>query len=387
MIQYNFPTVLFYGANSLQELAKVVKSKGLNNLLMITDPGLVSVGLAKQTQKIITKSKLKIDIFDGVNPNPVEDNVTKGVKKYQSGKYDGIIALGGGSAMDVAKTIRFMAVHDPPLAQYDDAFGGEEKIVNPLPPLYAIPTTAGTGSEVGRSSVITLKETGKKTIFFHPDLIPDIAVLDPTLTTGLPPHITAATGMDAFTHCMEAYLVDNFHPMADAIAVEGMKLILENLPKVIKDPENIDARGKMLLAASMGAIAFQKGLGMIHSMAHPLSAEHNLHHGLANAMLIPASLEFSIKKALDEKMVSLIKKFKNITEIISCNTLSNIDNLPYLLRVFINSAGINLGLENENIREDQIKKLSQLAFEDSCHVTHPFPVTIKDFAIVLSNSL
>ena len=387
MIQYNFPTVLFYGANSLQELAKVVKSKGLNNLLMITDPGLVSVGLAKQTQKILTKSKLKIDIFDGINPNPVEENVTKGVKKYQSGKYDGIIALGGGSAMDVAKTIRFMVVHDPPLAQYDDAFGGEEKIVNPLPPLYAIPTTAGTGSEVGRSSVITIKETGRKTIFFHPDLIPDIAVLDPKLTIGLPSHITAATGMDAFTHCMEAYLVDNFHPMADAIAVEGMKLILENLPKVIKEPENIDARGKMLLAASMGAIAFQKGLGMIHSMAHPLSAEHNLHHGLANAMLIPASLEFSIKKALDEKMVSLIEKFKNITEIISCNTLSDIDNLPYLLREFINSAGINLGLENENIREDQIKKLSQLAFEDSCHVTHPFPVTIKDFATVLSNSL
>ena len=378
---------MFYGANSLQELAKVVKSKGLNNLLMITDSGLVSIGLAKQTQKILTKSKLKIDIFDGINPNPVEENVTKGVKKYQSGKYDGIIALGGGSAMDVAKTIRFMVVHDPPLAQYDDAVGGEEKIVNPLPPLYAIPTTAGTGSEVGRSSVITIKETGRKTIFFHPDLIPDIAVLDPKLTIGLPPHITAATGMDAFTHCMEAYLVDNFHPMADAIAVEGMKLILENLPKVIKEPENIDARGKMLLAASMGAIAFQKGLGMIHSMAHPLSAEHNLHHGLANAMLIPASLEFSIKKALDEKMVSLIEKFKNITEIISCKTLSNIDNLPYILREFINSAGINLGLENENIREDQIKKLSQLAFEDSCHVTHPFPVTIKDFATVLSNSL
>ena len=387
MIQYNFPTVLFYGANSLQELAKVVKSKGLNNLLMITDSGLVSIGLAKQTQKILTKSKLKIDIFDGINPNPVEENVTKGVKKYQSGKYDGIIALGGGSAMDVAKTIRFMVVHDPPLAQYDDAVGGEEKIVNPLPPLYAIPTTAGTGSEVGRSSVITIKETGRKTIFFHPDLMPDIAVLDPTLTIGLPPHITAATGMDAFTHCMEAYLVDSFHPMADAIAVEGMKLIMTNLPKVIEKPDDLDARGQMLLAASMGAIAFQKGLGMIHSLAHPLSAEHNLHHGLANAMLIPASLEFSIKKALDEKMVSLIEKFKNITEIISCNTLSDIDNIPYLLREFINSAGINLGLENENIREDQIKKLSQLAFEDSCHATHPFPVTKNDFKTVYTNAL
>ena len=387
MIQYNFPTVLFYGEDSVKELPSAILKQGLKTLLLVTDPGLVKIGLAEQVVDKLTASELEIKIYDGVHPNPIEEDVTTGVEMYKSGGFAGVIALGGGSAMDVAKTIRFMVVHDSPLFQYDDAIGGEEKIVNPLPPLYAIPTTAGTGSEVGRSSVITLKETGKKTIFFHPDLMPDIAVLDPTLTTGLPPHITAATGMDAFTHCMEAYLADNFHPMADAIAVEGMKLILENLPKVIKEPENIDARGKMLLAASMGAIAFQKGLGMIHSMAHPLSAEHNLHHGLANAMLIPASLEFSIKKALDEKMVSLIEKFKNITEIISCNTLSNIYNLPYLLREFINSTGINLGLENENIKEGQIKKLSQLAFEDSCHVTHPFPVTIKDFATVLSNSL
>ena len=387
MIQYNFPTVLFYGANSLQELAKVVKSKGLNNLLMITDPGLVSVGLAKQTQKILSKSKLKIDIFDGVNPNPVEENVIEGVLKYNSSKYDGIIALGGGSAMDVAKTIRFMVVHDPPLAQYDDAFGGEEKIVNPLPPLYAIPTTAGTGSEVGRSSVITIKETGRKTIFFHPDLIPDIAVLDPKLTIGLPSHITAATGMDAFTHCMEAYLVDNFHPMADAIAVEGMKLILENLPKVIKEPENIDARGKMLLAASMGAIAFQKGLGMIHSMAHPLSAKYNIHHGLANALLIKFSMEFTLTKALEMPNQALVEKLKLIGNIISNSITEDVTLIPEILNKFINSLGISPGLVQHGILSNHIPELAQLAFEDSCHATHPFPVTINDFNIVYTNAL
>ena len=387
MIQYNFPTVLFYGANSLQELAKVVKSKGLNNLLMITDSGLVSIGLAKQTQKILTKSKLKIDIFDGINPNPVEENVTKGVKKYQSGKYDGIIALGGGSAMDVAKTIRFMVVHDPPLAQYDDAVGGEEKIVNPLPPLYAIPTTAGTGSEVGRSSVITIKETGRKTIFFHPDLIPDIAVLDPKLTIGLPPHITAATGMDAFTHCLEAYLVDNFHPMADAIAIEGMKLILENLPKVIKEPKNIDARGKMLLAASMGAIAFQKGLGMIHSMAHPLSAKYNIHHGLANALLIKFGMEFTLTKALEKPNQALVEKLKLIGNIISNSITEDVTLIPEILNKFINSLGISPGLVQHGILSNHIPELAQLAFEDSCHATHPFPVTINDFNIVYTNAL
>ena len=387
MIQYNFPTVLFYGANSLQELAKVVKSKGLNNLLMITDSGLVSIGLAKQTQKILTKSKLKIDIFDGINPNPVEENVTKGVKKYQSGKYDGIIALGGGSAMDVAKTIRFMVVHDPPLAQYDDAVGGEEKIVNPLPPLYAIPTTAGTGSEVGRSSVITIKETGRKTIFFHPALIPDIAVLDPKLTIGLPPHITAATGMDAFTHCLEAYLVDNFHPMADAIAIEGMKLILENLPKVIKEPENIDARGKMLLAASMGAIAFQKGLGMIHSMAHPLSAKYNIHHGLANALLIKFGMEFTLTKALEKPNQALVEKLKLIGNIISNSITEDVTLIPEILNKFINSLGISPGLVQHGILSNHIPELAQLAFEDSCHATHPFPVTINDFNIVYTNAL
>ena len=387
MNQYNFPTVLFYGADALKDLAPAIQKRGLKSLLLVTDPGLVQIGLADSVKNTLTDTGLDIEIFDDVHPNPIEEDVTTGVEMYKSGGFDGIIALGGGSAMDVAKTIRFMAVHEPPLAQYDDALGGDAKIVNPMPPLFAIPTTAGTGSEVGRSSVITLKETGRKTIFFHPGLMPDIAVLDPILTIGLPPHITAATGMDAFTHCAEAYLVDSFHPMADALAVEGMKMIVANLPKVLDEPGNLDARGKMLLAASMGATAFQKGLGMIHSMAHPLSAEFNIHHGLANALLIKFGMEFTIAKTLETSNQALMEKLNLIGNIILNSTTEDVALLPENLNNFIHNLGISGGLEQHGILPYHIPKLAQLAFEDSCHATHPFPVSIEDFHAVYTRAL
>ena len=387
MIQYHFPTVLFYGSDPLKDLAPAIQKRGLTSLLLVTDPGLVQIGLADSVKSSLTSSELNIEIYDDVHPNPIEEDVTTGVEMYKSGGFDGIIALGGGSAMDVAKTIRFMAVHEPPLAQYDDAVGGDAKIVNPMPPLFAIPTTAGTGSEVGRSSVITLKETGRKTIFFHPGLMPDIAVLDPKLTIGLPPHITAATGMDAFTHCAEAYLVDSFHPMADALAVEGMKMIVANLPKVLDEPGNLDARGKMLLAAFMGATAFQKGLGMIHSMAHPLSAEFNIHHGLANALLIKFGMEFTIAKTLETSNQALMEKLNLIGNIILNSTTEDVALLPENLNNFIHNLGISGGLEQHGILPNHIPKLAQLAFEDSCHATHPFPVSIEDFHAVYTRAL
>ena len=387
MIQFNFPTVLLFGENSINQLPTKIKEEGVKKLLLVTDPGLIEIGLADKVKEKLTSSGFKINIFDGVHPNPLEEDVTLGVKAYQRNDYDGIIALGGGSAMDVAKTIRFMAVHDPPLSQYDDAICGDIKIVHPMPPLFAIPTTAGTGSEVGRSSVIALKETGKKTIFFHPNLMPDIAVLDPMLTVGLPPYITAATGMDAFTHCMEAYLVDSFHPMADAIALEGMKMIIENLPKVIDNPKDLDARGKMLLAATMGATAFQKGLGMIHSMAHPLSAEYNIHHGLANALLITFGLEFTQNKAIETKNQGLCSKLEMIGDILSSRTLDDISYINNILNTFINNIGIPLGLNEHGILAENIPTLAKLAFEDSCHVTHPFPVSIEDFTAVYTRAL
>ena len=378
---------MFYGADAVENLAHALKKKKIKRLLLITDPGLVKIGLTERVLHSFKDDSLEIDIYDGVHPNPVEQDVTDGVNTFQSGDYNALIALGGGSAMDVAKTIRFMTVHKPPLSQYDDTIGGDANIIHPLPPMYAIPTTAGTGSEVGRSSVITLKDTGQKTIFFHPSLMPDIAVLDPKLTVGLPPHITAATGMDAFTHCMEAYLVDSFHPMADAIALEGMKMIIENLPKVIKNPNDLDARGQMLLSASIGATAFQKGLGMIHSMAHPLSAEYNIHHGLANALIIKFSLDFTLNKAIKIDNQNLLSKLKKIGDIISSNTLDDIRYIPYILGTFINNIGIPLGLNAHGILEENVSDLAQLAFEDSCHATHPFPVTMEDFTAVYTRAL
>ena len=360
--------------------------KKLKRLLLITDPGLIETGLANKVLHTFKNAGLNIEIYDGVHPNPIEEDVTAGVTAFKSGKFEALVALGGGSAMDVAKTIRFMAVHKPPLSQYDDAIGGDKKIIHPLPPMYAIPTTAGTGSEVGRSSVITLPDTGRKTIFFHPDLMPDIAVLDPKLTIGLPPHITAATGMDAFTHCMEAYLVDSFHPMADSIALEGMKMIITNLPKVIENPKDLDARGQMLLSASMGAMAFQKGLGMIHSMAHPLSAEYNIHHGLANALLIKFGLEFTISKAMESENQSLLSKLEEIGDIISCNALDDISYIPEILNNYINNIGISLGLSEYGILAENVPPLANLAFEDSCHTTHPFPVTMEDFTAVYTRA-
>ena len=378
---------MLYGSNAIQDLAKVVIEKKLKHLLLITDPGLIETGLANKVLHTFKNVGLNIEIYDGVHPNPIEEDVTAGVTAFKSGKFEALVALGGGSAMDVAKTIRFMAVHKPPLSQYDDAVGGDKKIIHPLPPMYAIPTTAGTGSEVGRSSVITLSDTGRKTIFFHPDLMPDIAVLDPKLTIGLPPHITAATGMDAFTHCMEAYLVDSFHPMADAIALEGIKMIIENLPKVIENPKDLDARGKMLLSASIGATAFQKGLGMIHSMAHPLSAEYNIHHGLANALLIKFGLEFTISKAMESENQSLLSKLEEIGDIISRNTLDDISYIPDILNNYINNIGISLGLSEHGILAENVPHLAKLAIEDSCHATHPFPVTMEDFTAVYTRAL
>lgn len=284
--------------------------------------------------------------------------------------------------MDAAKTILISASQKPPLSQYDDAIGGDAKIVLPLPPLFAIPTTAGTGSEVGRCSVIVMRETNNKTIFFHPHLLPKIAALDPTLTLGLPASVTAATGIDAFTHSLEAFFAPGFDPMADGIALESIRLIVKHLPVAVKEGSNLEARSAMLLASTMGATAFQKGLGMIHSLAHPLSSECGLHHGLSNALMLPASVQYLEQSKLNEDQKDRLARVQRIfdDEGLKKSTLSQ------TCYDFISSLGIKMGLSNHGVEKDKFDLLAKKAFADVCHKTNMIPVNIETLRKTLEAS-
>ncbi|MFO7558469.1 MAG: iron-containing alcohol dehydrogenase [Desulfobacterales bacterium] len=383
MNQYNYPTTILSGQGALKEFGDRLKGKSRRHPLIVTDKTIKACGVLDKLTVLLTKQNIPFHVFDEIHPNPVEEDVEKGTAAYHENNCDSIIAIGGGSPMDAAKAIRIMVVHPKPLAQYDDATGGDQKITRAMPPLYAIPTTAGTGSEVGRSAVIILKDTGKKTIFFHPDLIPDIAVLEPELTAGLPKEITAATGIDAFVHCLETYFAPGLHPMADGIAKEGMELILEWLPAAVADGNNLTAREMMLLAASMGAVAFQKGLGMIHSLAHPLSSRFDIHHGLANAVLLPAGIAFLERADLTQNQKEKIAKVKSMLFQKGIQK----ETLWEGCQAFLKHIGIQTGLSGLGIREEDLDALSAEAFEDPCHQNNMIPVDQKDLLRVYQEAL
>jgi len=378
MNQYNFPTIILSGQGALKEFVDRLKQKNHQRVLVVTDEGLKACGLLDKLTALLADGRVSYSVFSETHPNPTEADVEKGTAQFISDQCDGIIAFGGGSPMDAAKAIKIMAVHQPPMAQYDDAKGGDRLIAETMPPLYAISTTAGTGSEVGRSAVIISKETGKKTIFFHPDLMPDIAVLDPELTAGLPPDVTAATGIDALVHNLEAYLSPGFHPMADGIALQGIELVLDWLPEAVKNGQNLEARERMLIAASMGATAFQKGLGMIHSLAHPLSSRCNMHHGLANALLMPAGISFVEEAELNADQTNRIERIKSLFEERGYKTGS----LSGRCRQFTESLGIMSGLQKHGVEEDVLEVLSSEAYADPCHQTNMIPVKQTDLLAV-----
>lgn len=302
---WNYPTAVRFGAGRIAELPDALKVAGIKKPLLVTDAGLAALPV---TQKVLADLKaggIEVGLFSDVKPNPISANVEAGIKVLREGGYNGVIAFGGGSGLDTAKVIAFMAGQKRPMWDFED-IGDWWTRADPkgIFPIVAVPTTAGTGSEVGRAGVITDEKTHTKKVIFHPLMMPKVVIADPELTVGMPKFITVGTGMDALAHCLEAYCAPGYHPLADGIAVEGIRLVFENLPKVAANPGDIDARGHMMSAAAMGATAFQKGLGAIHALSHPVGALYDTHHGMTNAVFMPYVL-MANKSAIEGKIARL----------------------------------------------------------------------------------
>jgi alcohol dehydrogenase class IV len=292
--RWNYPTTVRFGAGRVKELPEVLAATGIRNPLFVTDPGLAKLPVVASTLKILSDAGLPYGVFSDVKPNPVESNLTAGIDVFKAGGHDGVIAFGGGSALDLGKLIAFQAHQTRPVWDFEDIGDWWTRAdASKIAPIVAVPTTAGTGSEVGRAGVITHEASHTKKVIFHPKMLPALVIADPELTVGMPPFITAGTGMDALAHCLEAYCAPGYHPMADGIAVEGIRLVFENLPKAFADGKDLTARAHMMSAAAMGATAFQKGLGAIHSLSHPIGALYDTHHGMTNAVFMPYVLAFN----------------------------------------------------------------------------------------------
>ena len=299
---WNYPTSLRFGAGRISELAAAAKASGMTRPLLVTDPRLAEMPMLKQVLQQLEAGGVAATVFSAIKPNPVAKNVEDGIAVLRSGKHDGVIAFGGGSALDAGKVIAFMAGQTRPMWDFEDV-GDWWTRADPkgILPIIAVPTTAGTGSEVGRAGVITDETTHTKKVIFHPLMMPKVTICDPELTVGMPPFLTAGTGMDALAHCLEAYCGPSYHPLADGIAVEGMRLTKDNLVRAFKDGSDLEARGHMMSAAAMGATAFQKALGAIHALSHPVGSHYDTHHGMTNAVFMPYVLVFN-RPAIEPKI-------------------------------------------------------------------------------------
>ena len=291
---WSYPTRIRFGAGRIDELGDACRGVGMNRPLFVTDRGLRDLPVTRRALDVLEARDIEVTVFADVDPNPTEANLDAGVRRFVDGSHDGVIAFGGGSGLDLGKAIAFMAGQTRPVWDFEDV-GDWWKRANAdaIAPNIAVPTTAGTGSEVGRASVITNSATMEKKIIFHPRILPEQVICDPELTVDLPPALTAGTGMDAFAHCLEAYCSPHYHPLSQGIALEGLRLVKENLVRAYLDGSDLEARAEMLAAASMGAIAFQKGLGAIHALSHPIGARYGTHHGTTNAVVMAAVLEFN----------------------------------------------------------------------------------------------
>lgn len=379
---FAFPTRIVFGAGALGRLSDEISRCGMRRPLLVTDPGVIEAGLAERAAHASRNTPFAV--FDDVSANPTEANVLEGIECYRRERCDGIVALGGGSPLDAAKVIRLGVTHPLPLAQYDDQLNGSDRITSNLPPMIAIATTSGTGSEVGRSAVILLKSTDRKTVIFSPHLIPSAALDDPELTVGMPPSITAGTGLDALTHNVEAYLAKGYHPMCDAIALHGTRLAVENLAAAVRNGRNLAARTNMMMASLMGAVAFQKGLGVTHSLAHPLSSMGGLHHGTTNGVLLPYVLEFN-RAASEDRLRDLALAMELDVSHKSAReaTTAAIERVRQLIR----EVGVPDHLSALGITREMIPALSKKAMEDACHLLNPRPCAESDMTALYEQAL
>ena len=367
--QFNFPTTIRFGANVIKELPAYLKTNHLKAPLIVTDPNVAQLPFFKEIVADLQKNNISATVFSDIHKNPVKSDVYKGVDLWDATNRDSVIGIGGGAGLDVARAVLLRINHREDLFKYDDLIGGDIYVTNDVPHFITVPTTSGTGSEVGRSAIIADDETHQKKILFSPKLMARIVFADPVLTMNIPAPITAATGMDALTHNMEAFLAKNYHPMCDGIALEGMKLIHASLERATHKPD-LESRSKMLLGSMMGAIAFQKGLGVVHSLAHPLSSLLDTHHGLANAVNIPYGMEFNIAGFED--------KFRIIARTLELEKENGEAVVQYLFDL---NSKINIPhhLRDIGVKMEHIETLADLAFADFAHPNNPKPVSREDF--------
>ncbi len=376
---WNYPTTIWVGENRVKDLGEACKNLNINKPLFVTDKDLVNLNFIKDIISENRKKFIQFKIFSNFTGNPIGENVDQGVDEFKENNCDGVIAIGGGSTLDVGKAIAFMSGQNRPIWDFEDV-GDFWKRANEknIASIIAIPTTAGTGSETGRASAIINKKTGIKKIIFHPKILPSIVILDPVLTMDLSPRLTAATGMDALAHNLEAFCAPNFHPMAEGIALEGMKLIKDSLLIAFNDGKNIKARQNLLAASSMGSTAFQKGLGAIHSLSHPVNSQFNIHHGLSNAIFMPYVLTFN-KEAIEKKLVSIcdyLELEKNFDSFLKwILKLRNDLNIPNKLSDIMDCKDIDLD------------HLSLMAFEDPSTNGNPKKVSKEDLKLIYEHSI
>lgn len=367
--QYNFPTTIRFGAGASKELGDYLLKNNLSRPLMVTDATVAQLDFFKEIINDLKKKNISVEVFSAIHKNPVKSDVHNGTDVYDATQRNAIVGIGGGAALDVARAIVLRVNHREDLFKYDDLIGGDVYVTNDVPHFITVPTTAGTGSEVGRSAIIADDETHQKKILFSPKLLAKIVFADPMLTMELPPFITAATGMDALTHNMEAYLAKMPHPLAEGIALEGISLVSQSLEQAVNKPD-LESRSKMLIASLMGAVAFQKGLGVVHSLAHPLSSLLDTHHGLANAVNLPYGMQFNI--------AGFEHKFKRIARTLELKEENGEAVINYLFDL---NAKINIPhkLSAIGVKQEHIDTLADLAIADFAHPNNPKPVSREDF--------